>query len=284
MLYSPQAMPRGADHGPRPLGGADMTGADVRPGCEASLPHEALAGLCLPFGVLERQRPRHLGPVVRATGLAAGPPGGADQAEVLRSSLERAGPRVARSAFSRGVDAPLARFLAALADRALAYARAPQPACRAHRCQERGAPGPQAPGADAAPTRRDAPARGLGAGPASGLAAGGVLSGEGPRLRIPRGRRQAPLAAERRRVHPDWRSPPWAASALGLGPTPGLETPTGHAHTGQPRSSQGGGFSGHIWGGTFKTKQEAEQRQGPLSQTMNTAVFTEVIAGSVGQE
>ncbi len=36
--------------------------------------------------------------------------------------------------------------------------------------------------------------------------------------------------------------------------------------------------------GTFKTKQEAEQRQGSLSQAMNTAVFSEVIAGSIGQE
>jgi hypothetical protein len=36
--------------------------------------------------------------------------------------------------------------------------------------------------------------------------------------------------------------------------------------------------------GTFKTKQEAEQRQGPLSQTMNIMVFTEVITGSAGQE
>jgi hypothetical protein len=34
-------------------------------------------------------------------------------------------PQVARAAFSRGFDDPLARFMAALAERALAYARAP---------------------------------------------------------------------------------------------------------------------------------------------------------------
>jgi hypothetical protein len=58
--------------------------------------------------------------------IAAGTPSGAYQVDVLRSSLECEGPRVARAAFSRWFDAPLERCMAALADRALAYARAQQ--------------------------------------------------------------------------------------------------------------------------------------------------------------
>jgi hypothetical protein len=76
-----------------------MTGEDVRQVFEAILPHEAIAGLCLQCGVIERQRKLDLGTLVRAMVIAAGTPGGAYQADVLRSYLESAGPRVARSAF-----------------------------------------------------------------------------------------------------------------------------------------------------------------------------------------
>jgi hypothetical protein len=58
--------------------------------------------------------------------ISAGTPGGAYQADVLRASLACEVPRVARSAFYRWFDEPLARCMAALAERALAYARAPQ--------------------------------------------------------------------------------------------------------------------------------------------------------------
>jgi putative transposase len=108
------------------LGGADMTGEDVRQVLEAILPHEAIEGLCMQFGVIERQRKLDLGALVRAMVIAAGTPGGAYQADVLRSYLESAGPRVARSAFYRWFDAPLEQFMAALAERAMAYARAQQ--------------------------------------------------------------------------------------------------------------------------------------------------------------
>jgi hypothetical protein len=76
--------------------------------------------------VIERQRKLQLGMLVRAMVIAAGTPGGAYQADVLRSYLECEVPRVARSAFYRWFDEPLEQFMAALADRALAYARAQQ--------------------------------------------------------------------------------------------------------------------------------------------------------------
>ena len=103
-----------------------MTGEDVRQGFETILPHEAIEGLGMPCGVIARQRKLNLGLLVRAMIISAGTPGGAYQADVLRSYLECEGPRVARSAFYRWFDEPLERFMAALADRALAYARAQQ--------------------------------------------------------------------------------------------------------------------------------------------------------------
>jgi hypothetical protein len=103
-----------------------MTGDEVRQVLEAMLPPGEIDGLGAPCGVIERQRQLKLGMCVRAMVLSAGTPGGAEQADVLRSSLEGEVPPVARSAFDRWCDAPLERCMAALADRALAYARAPQ--------------------------------------------------------------------------------------------------------------------------------------------------------------
>jgi hypothetical protein len=103
-----------------------MTGEDVRQVFEAILPQHEIERLCAQFGVIERQRKRHLGMLVRAMVIAAGTPGGAYQADILRSYLEFEVPRVARSAFYRWFDEPLEQFMAALADRALAYARAQQ--------------------------------------------------------------------------------------------------------------------------------------------------------------
>jgi putative transposase len=103
-----------------------MTGEDVREVCETILPQQDLARLCVQCGVIERQRKRPLGRLVRAMVIAAGTPGGAYQADMLRSSLECAVPRVARSAFYRGFDEPLEQCMAVLADRALGYARAQQ--------------------------------------------------------------------------------------------------------------------------------------------------------------
>jgi hypothetical protein len=76
--------------------------------------------------VIERQRQLHLGMLVRAMVMAAGTPGGAYQADILRSSLACAGPWLARAAVSRWFDEPLERFMAAVAERALLYARAPR--------------------------------------------------------------------------------------------------------------------------------------------------------------
>src|SRR5262245_8267283 len=103
-----------------------MTGEDVQQVLEAILPQHEIERLCAQFGVSERQRKRHLGMVVRAMVIAAGTPGGAYQADILRSYLEFAVPRVGRSAVSRWFDESLEPFMGALADPALADARAPQ--------------------------------------------------------------------------------------------------------------------------------------------------------------
>jgi putative transposase len=101
-----------------------MTGEAVRHVFEAMLPPDEIERLCAQCGVIERQRKLDLGMLVRAMVISAGTPGGAYQADVLRSYLEGEVPRVARSAFYRWFEEPLERFLEALADRALAYARA----------------------------------------------------------------------------------------------------------------------------------------------------------------
>jgi hypothetical protein len=103
-----------------------MTGDEVREVFEAILPQEEIERLCQQLGVIERQRKLNLGMFVRAMVISAGTPGGAYQADVLRSYLEFEVPHVARSAFYRWFDPPLERFMAALAERALAYARAQQ--------------------------------------------------------------------------------------------------------------------------------------------------------------
>jgi putative transposase len=103
-----------------------MTGEDVRHVFEAMLPRDEIDRLCMQCGVIERQRKLDLGMLVRAMVISAGTPGGAYQADVLRSYLEGEVPPVARSAFYRWFDEPLERFMAALAERALAYARAQQ--------------------------------------------------------------------------------------------------------------------------------------------------------------
>ena len=103
-----------------------MTGDEVREVFEAILPQEEIERLCQQFGVIERQRKLNLGMFVRAMVISAGTPGGAYQADVLRSYLEFEVPHVARSAFYRWFDPPLEQFMAALAERALAYARAQQ--------------------------------------------------------------------------------------------------------------------------------------------------------------
>jgi hypothetical protein len=82
--------------------------------------------LCQPCGVIARQRQLTLVMCVRAMVISAGTPGGASQADVLRASLESEVPRVTRAACSRWFDEPLERFMEALAQRALADARAQQ--------------------------------------------------------------------------------------------------------------------------------------------------------------
>jgi putative transposase len=103
-----------------------MTGDEVRQVCEAMLPQEEIDRLCQQCGVIARQRKLHLGMLVRAMVISAGTPGGAYQADVLRSYLEFAVPQVTRAAFYRWFDAPLEQCMAALAERALAYAQAQQ--------------------------------------------------------------------------------------------------------------------------------------------------------------
>jgi hypothetical protein len=102
-----------------------MTGDEVRQVCEAMLPQAESERRCAPFAVIERQRKLPLGRLGRALVISAGPPGGADQADVLRSDLACAVPPGGRSAFSRWFDAPVERFMAALADRSQTSARTP---------------------------------------------------------------------------------------------------------------------------------------------------------------
>jgi hypothetical protein len=100
-----------------------MTGDEVQQVFEAILPQEEIDRLCQQCGVIERQRKLTLGMFVRAMVISAGTPGGAYQADVLRSSLECEVPHVARSACYRWFDEPLEQFMEALAEHALAYAR-----------------------------------------------------------------------------------------------------------------------------------------------------------------
>jgi hypothetical protein len=97
-----------------------MTGDDVRTVFEPRLPQDEMDRLCQPCGVIKRPHKLHLGMLVQAMGLAAGTPGGAYQADVWRSSLAGAVPRVTRAAFCRGFDGPLAPGMAA---RAYAWAQ-----------------------------------------------------------------------------------------------------------------------------------------------------------------
>src|SRR5688500_20093749 len=124
MIYFLQVVEQEAERDEGTLEGTEMTGEDVRQVFEAILPPQELERMCIQCGVIERQRKLHLGMLVRAMVIAAGTPGGAYQGDVLRSYLEFEVPRVARSAFYRWFDEPLEQFMAALADRALAYARA----------------------------------------------------------------------------------------------------------------------------------------------------------------
>ena len=101
-----------------------MTGDEVRAVFEQMLPQEEMNRLCQQCGVIERQRKLNLVMLVRAMVISAGTPGGASQADVLRAYLESEVPRVTRAAFSRWFNAPRERFMEALAQRALAYARA----------------------------------------------------------------------------------------------------------------------------------------------------------------
>jgi putative transposase len=103
-----------------------MTGDDVRTVFEQMLPQDEIDRLCQQCGVIARQRKLDLGMLVRAMVISAGTPGGAYQADVLRSYLECEVPRVTRAAFYRWFDEALERFMEALVQRALAYARAQQ--------------------------------------------------------------------------------------------------------------------------------------------------------------
>ena len=76
-----------------------MTGDDVRGVFEAILPQEEIDRLCVDCDVTARQRRLNLGMLVRAMVIAAGTPGGAYQADILRSYRECEVPQVARSPF-----------------------------------------------------------------------------------------------------------------------------------------------------------------------------------------
>jgi hypothetical protein len=62
-----------------------MTGDEGRQVFAAMRPPVALDRLCEACGVIARQRQLHLGLLVRAMVISAGTPGGAYQADILRS-------------------------------------------------------------------------------------------------------------------------------------------------------------------------------------------------------
>jgi hypothetical protein len=66
---------------------------------EVILPEQEIERLCGQCRVIERQRKLHLGMLVRAMVIAAGIPGGAYQADILRSYLELEVSWATRSAF-----------------------------------------------------------------------------------------------------------------------------------------------------------------------------------------
>jgi hypothetical protein len=101
-------------------GGQKMTSNEVRAVFAELLPQGELDRLCRQCGVLEWRRTLNLAMVVRAMVIAAGTRGGASQADILRAYLGSEGPRVTRAAFYRWCDEPLARYMAALGQRALA--------------------------------------------------------------------------------------------------------------------------------------------------------------------
>jgi hypothetical protein len=103
-----------------------MTGDEGQHVFEAILPQAAIERLGQQCGVMARQRTLNLGMCVRAMVSSAGTPGGASQADVRRSYLECEVPHVARSAGYRWFDEPWERFMAALAEQALASARTQQ--------------------------------------------------------------------------------------------------------------------------------------------------------------
>jgi hypothetical protein len=120
VFYGPRWVQRQVTRWQQTPEGCHLTGEDGRDVFEAMLPRDDIDRLCVPCGVIERQRKLPLGMWVRAMVISAGTPGGAYQADVLRSYLAGEGPPVSRSAFYRWFDEPLERFMAALADRALA--------------------------------------------------------------------------------------------------------------------------------------------------------------------
>jgi hypothetical protein len=85
VFYSPSAMHQLGQRGQGPEEGAEMTGDDVREVFEAIVPQAAIDRLGMDGAVMARQRQMHLGMLVRAMVIAAGTPGGADQADILRS-------------------------------------------------------------------------------------------------------------------------------------------------------------------------------------------------------
>jgi hypothetical protein len=107
------------------VGGGARTGDEVREVFEAIWPQAEIERLSPQWGVIERPRTLTRGMFVRAMVILAGTPGGASQADVLRSYLALEGPHVARSASYRWCAPPRERCMEALAERALAYARAP---------------------------------------------------------------------------------------------------------------------------------------------------------------
>ncbi len=104
-----------------------MTGDDVREVFEAILPEEALREIIEESGLQERERKMEARLLLRSIVLAAPTGHGGRQADILAAYLQSGGRPIARCSFYAWFGEALERALAAVRERALAFARQEKP-------------------------------------------------------------------------------------------------------------------------------------------------------------
>lgn len=104
-----------------------MTGYDIEDVLGAILPEEALTQIIEESGLQERERKMEARLLLRSIVLAAPAGHGGRQADILAAYFQSGGKRVARCSFYAWFGASLERAMAAIRERALAFARAETP-------------------------------------------------------------------------------------------------------------------------------------------------------------